>query len=113
MTAKQPNERIYNKLVRDRIPEIIASTGDTAVARVLDEAQYRTELERKLMEECGEALQTDVTSERLEELADILEAVTALAALEGATFDEVAELARQKREKRGGFGARIFLEKVF
>ncbi len=44
-------ERIYNKLVRDRIPEIIKNKGETPVTRVLKESEYKEELEKKLLEE--------------------------------------------------------------
>ena len=50
--------RTYNKLVRDRIPEIIEGNGEKPVIRILDEVEYKTELETKLNEEYHEVLGT-------------------------------------------------------
>lgn len=105
-------EKVYNKLVRDRIPEIITGNGGTPFTRVLDEDEYKTELETKLNEEYHEVLGTTTSDERIEELADMLEIISALAALEGKSLDDVVEVAKQKSLKRGGFERRIFLEKV-
>lgn len=104
--------RTYNKLVRDRIPEIIEGNGEKPVVRILDEVEYKGELEKKLNEEYQEVLGTTTSEERIEELADMLEIIDALAALEGKTLDDVVEVKKQKSLKRGGFEKRIFLERV-
>ncbi len=104
--------RTYNKLVRDRIPEIIEGNGEKPVIRILDEVEYKTELETKLNEEYHEVLGTTTSEDRIEELADMVEIISALAALEGKTLDDVVEVAKQKSLKRGGFEKRIFLERV-
>lgn len=44
-------EQIYNKLVRDNIPNIISKNGETPITRVLSDVEYKEELERKLYEE--------------------------------------------------------------
>ena len=99
---------VHNKLVRDRIPEIIASQGKTAHTRILDSEEYVRMLEQKLDEEAGE-YHRDKT---IEELADILEVVLALAELQGVSVDELWEIYRRKHEARGGFRDRVFLESV-
>lgn len=104
--------RTYNKLVRDRIPEIIEGNGEKPVIRILDEVEYKTELETKLNEEYHEVLGTTTSEDRIEELADMVEIISALAVLEGKTLDDVVEVAKQKSLKRGGFEKRIFLERV-
>ncbi len=104
--------RTYNKLVRDRIPEIIEGNGEKPVIRILDEVEYKTELETKLNEEYHEVLGTTTSEDRIEELADMVEIISALAALEGKTLEDVVEVAKQKSLKRGGFEKRIFLERV-
>ena len=104
--------RTYNKLVRDRIPEIIEGNGEKPVIRILDEDEYKSELEAKLNEEYHEVLGTTTSDDRIEELADMLEIIAALATCEGKSFDDVVEVAKQKRLKRGGFEKRIFLERV-
>ncbi len=95
----------YNKLVRDRIPEIIAAAGHHPKTRVLDEAEYTAELRRKLVEEVEEYN----TSNDVEELADILEVVFAIASQMGIDPLLLDELRRSKKDKRGGFEAKVFL----
>ena len=86
-------ERIYNKLVRDKIPNIIKEKGETPVVRILDEIEYKNELEKKLYEEYKEVIR-------------------ALANLENKNLNEVIAIADKKNEKRGAFEEKIFLEKV-
>jgi predicted house-cleaning noncanonical NTP pyrophosphatase (MazG superfamily) len=101
----------YNKLVRDRIPEIIESDGHRVVTRLLDDQSYRAALLAKLLEEAREA--SDAPKEFLPaELADVLEVVQALAIAMGMTWDQLLTLAADKRAQRGGFNHRIFLEYV-
>lgn len=104
-------EKIYNKLVRDLIPEIIKMSGETAVVRTLDEKEYKLELEKKLIGETNEVIES-TSKNRLEELADVLEIIRALAISENSTLEEVFEIANQKAQKRGAFKNKIFLEKV-
>ncbi|SEP01027.1 nucleoside triphosphate pyrophosphohydrolase [Paenibacillus sp. OV219] len=103
---------IYNKLVRDRIPEIISNSGSTMSTRILDEEEYRTELRTKLNEETEEYLTAETDDEALEELADVLELLHALAVSHGFTPDQLEEVRMVKAEKRGGFQDRIYLIEV-
>lgn len=98
----------YNKLVRDRIPEIIAATGSRPKTRVLDEAEYISELRRKLLEEVEEFNISNDT----EELADILEVLFAIASQMGIEPMLLNELRQSKKDKRGGFEAKVFLINV-
>lgn len=104
-------ERVYNKLVRDNIPSIIESKGEIPVTRILDDATFKVELEKKLNEEYHEVLEAS-GDDRIEELADMLEIIRALAKLEGKTLQNVIDCADKKNEKRGAFEEKIFLEKV-
>ena len=104
-------ERIYNKLVRDNIPNIIKSKGEEPVIKILDDDEYKTELEKKLNEEYKEVLESS-GEDRVEELADMLEVIKALAKVEGKTLEEIIVLANEKTNKRGAFDKKIFLEKV-
>lgn len=104
-------QRIYNKLVRDKIPNIIEEKGETPVVKILDSSEYKKELERKLYEEYVEVIEAS-GDERIEELADMLEVIRMLAKLEDKNLDDVILAADLKNEKRGAFGERIFLEKV-
>jgi predicted house-cleaning noncanonical NTP pyrophosphatase (MazG superfamily) len=102
---------VHNKLVRDRIPQIIESEGRRAVTRLLDDGSYRAALLAKLLEEAGEA--SEASAEALPgELADVLEVVQALAKAHGLAWEQILKLAAEKRAKRGGFHRRIFLEYV-
>ena len=104
-------ERVYNKLVRDRIPEIIMSKGETPVTRVLNESEYKEELEKKLLEEYKEVIEA-TGNDRIEELADMLEVIRALGNLENTTIEEIINIADVKNDRRGAFNNKIFLEKV-
>lgn len=104
-------ERVYNKLVRDKIPSIIEGKGETPVIKILDETNYKKELEKKLYEEYKEVMEA-IGDNRVEELADMLEVIRALAVLENKNLDDIIAIADKKNEKRGAFEERIFLEKV-
>ncbi len=104
-------ERIYNKLVRDRIPTIIRENGETPIIKVLDKYEYKEELEKKLYEEYKEVIEA-VGDNRVEELADMLEVIRALAKLESKSLNDIIMIADNKNKKRGAFEERIFLEKV-
>ncbi len=104
-------ERIYNKLVRDKIPNIIKATGETPFVRILDENEYKKELEKKLYEEYKEVIEA-IGDDRVEELADMLEVIRALASLENKALNDVITIADKKVKKRGAFEEKIFLEKV-
>ena len=106
-------EKVFNKLVRDNIPEIVTNNGEEAVTRVLDQEEYLEELLKKLFEEAQEVKDSKTSDETLEEVADVLEILKAIAELYGKKLDDVIEIARQKRLKRGGLEKRIFLEKTF
>ncbi|MBE6846157.1 MAG: phosphoribosyl-ATP pyrophosphohydrolase [Ruminococcus sp.] len=99
---------VYNKLVRDNIPDIIKNSGKTPHCRILSNEEYLSELDRKLNEECKE-YQTDKS---LEELADMLEVIYAITEARGCSINELEQLRIQKAEKRGAFKKRIYLEYV-
>ena len=96
---------LYNKLVRDKIPEMIRVQGETPNTRILEQAEYTARLEDKLDEEVQEFHK----EQNLEELADILEVVYALAEDLGRTREDLEAVYDRKHEARGGFRDRIFL----
>jgi len=104
-------ERVYNKLVRDRIPEVIKENGEEPITRILDDNEYKKELEKKLYEEYEEVIESS-GDYRIEELADMLEVIRMLAKLEGKDLDEVISVADIKNRRRGSFDEKVFLEKV-
>lgn len=95
-------EKVFNKLVRDNIPNIIDNNGEVAVTRVLDDEEYKKELYKKLLEEANEVINS-TEEETLEELADVLEILSSIASLNNKSIEDIIEIARMKREKRGGF----------
>lgn len=101
-------ETTYNKLVRDRIPEIIASDGKTCVCETLSDEDYLRLLDAKLTEELSEYQE----SHSLEELADLLEVLRAVAKAHGWTWEELEQARQDKAAKRGGFEKKILLKEV-
>lgn len=100
--------KIYKKLVRDKIPEIIMSKGDSAITRILSDEEFSESLRRKLCEEVNEFLAEGT----VEELADIYEVLLALVENMGISFESFEELRNKKALEKGGFSQRIFLDSV-
>lgn len=95
----------YNKLVRDKIPEIIADSGQKATFRVLTQSEYIEYLEKKLDEEVAEFHE----SKDIEELVDIWEVILAMASVKGTSAGCLSDKRQAKYLKNGGFGKRILL----
>ncbi|MGC4379361.1 nucleoside triphosphate pyrophosphohydrolase [Fictibacillus sp. Mic-4] len=102
----------YNKLVRDKIPEIIVATGKAYNTTILANDEYVKELKKKCYEELDEYAAAENDEQAVEELADLLELMHALASVHGVSFDKIEEVRKEKAEKRGGFQERIFLVDV-
>ncbi|OUM91798.1 nucleoside triphosphate pyrophosphohydrolase [Caldibacillus debilis] len=103
---------VYNKLVRDKIPQIIEQAGKTFTTRILEDDEYRKELRKKAFEELEEYMNAGDDEKALEELADVLEIIHALAECHGGTIERVEQIRAEKAEKRGGFKEKIFLVEV-
>jgi predicted house-cleaning noncanonical NTP pyrophosphatase (MazG superfamily) len=99
----------HKKLVRDKIPEIIEANHDHYESRILNDKDFEVELKKKLIEEAKE-LQEASDEKILGELADVLELIKSIAVKKGFKFSDVEEKQRVKKEKRGGFEKKIFLE---
>lgn len=100
---------IYNKLVRDKIPHIIASSGKECRTSLLGPEEYKQELRTKLQEELDEYVSAASDQEGLEELADMLEVIRSLAELHGANAAQLDKLRADKAQVRGGFQERVYL----
>ena len=100
--------KMYNKLVRDKIPEIIENDNKTCDIEILSDEKYLAMVDAKLDEELAEYH----ADKNLEELADLLEVLYAATIARGYTIEELEALRLQKREKRGGFDKKILLKSV-
>jgi predicted house-cleaning noncanonical NTP pyrophosphatase (MazG superfamily) len=100
---------IYNKPVRDKLPEIIKGNGDECEYIILSPAEFKKVLLEKYFEEIEEYKNAKTPQEQLDELADIVEITEALAVLNGKTTADLYKIKVEKKEKRGGFEKRIFL----
>lgn len=96
----------YDKLVRDRIPEIIGAKGEECSFRVATDEEYAEKLYEKLREETEELIR----DRNAGEIADVLEVVDAIMGLEGISPNEVDVVKRKKSEERGRFSKGIILE---
>ncbi|MGP9040192.1 nucleoside triphosphate pyrophosphohydrolase [Cytobacillus kochii] len=102
----------YNKLVRDRIPDIIQKSGKSYNTRILSHSEYTMALKDKLQEEVNEYLEAGHLKDQGEELADILEVVYALAEAQRMSTDVLDEIRRTKAQQRGRFEGRVLLINV-
>lgn len=96
-----------NKLIRDRVPEIIRESGRECDVEVLDEAAFRKALREKLMEEAEEVAATVTDNELVTELADLREVMETLIAAYGLDEEEIKLVQAQRRHERGGFQSRL------
>lgn len=97
---------IHNKLVRDKIPDIIKNNDEISDFEILDDARYEEELCKKLLEECNEY----ILDENIEELADIYEVYTAILKLRKIKLAEVQKIALEKVGTNGAFDNKIYLK---
>ena len=99
---------VYNKLVRDKIPEIIENDNKSCGIRILGDKEYLEMIDAKLDEELAEYHK----DKNIEELADLLEVLYAATKARGYSLEELEACRKQKAEKRGAFDKRILLEEV-
>lgn len=101
-------EKVYNKLVRDNVLEIIKSNNSEPIFRILNDDEYKEELYEKLKEEVLEF----IMDENMEEIADIIEVLLAIISYKNFDIQKIASLKNLKAIKNGKFNNKIFLEKV-
>ncbi len=100
--------KIYNKLVRDKIPDIIKADGETPITHIAESEEYNKALISKLHEEVAEFLENP----SLEEAADVLEVIQSICILKGLDISQIEEIRQKKVYKRGSFKDRIILERT-
>ena len=99
------SKKTYNKLVRNRIPEIIEASGAECKTEILSDEKYLEMIDAKL----DEVLAEYHKDQNIEELADLLEVIRAAALARGYTLEELEDIRAKKAEKRGGFAKKILL----
>jgi len=99
--------KVYNKLVRDKIPGIMINNGAKPVARILNDKEFLEGLNKKLLEEVNEYLE----SGDILEIADIEEVILAILKVKNVSLDEFTKIRLDKVNKKGAFNKKIFLEK--
>lgn len=104
--------KIYNKLVRDKIPEITRANGGAPIVRVLTADEFRVALQKKLREEANEVFMESAPEDILAELADCLEVIETLTKELGFSLEALHAQKELKRQQKGGFEKKLFLEKV-
>ena len=100
--------KIYNKLIRDKIPQIIEQSGKQAIIVEVTDQEYLELLNTKLGEELKEYLE----NESVEELADLVEVVYAILDYKGVSRQEFEGIRKQKVEERGAFRDKLLLKEV-
>lgn len=98
----------YNKLIRDKIPEIIEKSGKRPITEILDHESYKRHLDEKL----GEELQEYINDDNINELADLVEVIYAILKYKGIEPDDFEQIRKKKAEERGSFDKRILLKEV-
>lgn len=99
---------VYNKLVRDKIPEIIEADGKTCITEILADEEYLKMVDAKLDEELAEYHK----DQNIEELADLMEVIYAATMARGYSIEELENVRATKAQKRGAFADKIFLKEV-
>ena len=103
---------LYNKLVRDKIPDIIEADGKKPKTKVLDDEEFVRYLKDKLVEEAEELCLAFKDEDVKNEIVDIYEIFLSLLEYHKIDLEEIEKLRKEKAKKRGGFKKKIFLESV-
>lgn len=102
--------KVFNKLVRDKIPEMLDKNGGETETKILNDEEYIKCLYEKLKEECTEVVEAASRKDLIEELADLNEVILSLTKAKNIDMEEIESTRIKKREKRGGFDSKIFLK---
>jgi predicted house-cleaning noncanonical NTP pyrophosphatase (MazG superfamily) len=102
----------YNKLIRDRILEIIEEAGEIPYWKTLNKKDFLKEIKRKILEEAGELIKAKNKKEVINEIVDIQELVDVLVSELCLTKSQIKKQQRIKNKKRGGVRKRLFLIKT-
>lgn len=101
--------RVFNKLVRDNIPDKILNNGEVPETRILLDDEYKLELNKKLIEEANEVINAKDKKGLIEELGDLNEVINHILDINNISYKELEEKRKEKKKKLGGFSKKIFL----
>lgn len=102
--------RIFKKLIRDKMPEIMKAQGKELVVRVLENEEFKEALRRKVIEEVSELKDAKTNEEAMDKIAYLYEIADALGDAYGFSKSEIKELKEKTHQARGGFEKKLFLE---
>lgn len=102
--------KYFNKLVRDKIPDILDKNGGDTEIEILNDENYIKHIYKKLKEECEEVVTANSQENLIEELADLEEVISSIAKLHQINRNEIETVRIAKKEKRGGFENKILLK---
>lgn len=103
---------VYNKLIRDKILDLLIEEKLDYISKVLDDKEYEMAIKAKFHEEINEFEKAETSEGIVSELADILELVHAAVKLQNTTFEELDEIRLQKKKSHGSFEKKLFLIEV-
>jgi len=104
--------RKYNKLIRDRILEIIEGAGEKPYHRILKKSEFQKEIKKKILEEASELLRAKTKEDVVNEIVDIQELIDVLAAELRVKKLDIRRAQSKKNQARGGFKKKLFLIKT-
>lgn len=96
------------KLIRDRLADIewpVLPEGRRLVRPVIDRNEHLRLLKLKLLEECGELMDTTTPQQAAKEAADLLQVIDDYLTVMGVYRSEVENVRRAKMDRYGGFSA--------
>lgn len=105
-------EQIFNKLVRNNIPDKMRDDGEQAIVRVLSMEEYKIELYKRLEEGTNEVINAENNEVLIEELSDLYEVLNSIMLINKLNFNEVENARKQKLDEYGGYEKRIYLKKT-
>jgi predicted house-cleaning noncanonical NTP pyrophosphatase (MazG superfamily) len=113
MSGEYPDNKEYNKLVRDSIPEIITADGLSVETRELTEKEVVEELLKKAVEEANELAEAQGTEEITKEMSDVLEVLHSLSDRLGISMEVVEQMRQIRAAKRGRFENGTYLIRTY
>jgi len=106
------NRKTYNKLIRDKIPEIIRKNNAVPKISELNDEQFKIALKEKLTEEAKELLEAKTQEEILNELSDVLQLIESIAINNNLSVSDIEKQKEKKKQERGAFEKKLYLEHV-